>query len=149
MYDKHEIIVTPGTPGGPVGLWYCNDVCMLTFGGSHPELKLGQPVSDAVAAQCNDGVCEKVRYLWTEMGKEWYDGMLDEPVVVGMPVPKVWEEQVCADAGICLPQGRCCPARRRSKRSAACSTARSPARRSACCAPAPATWSCWPAAICA
>ena len=29
------------------------------------------------------------------MGKEWYDGMLDEPVVVGMPVPKVWEEQVC------------------------------------------------------
>ena len=149
VYDKHEIIVTPGTPGGPVGLWYCNDVCMLTFGGSHPELKLGQPVSDAVAAQCNDGVCEKVRYLWTEMGKEWYDGMLDEPVVVGMPVPKVWEEQVCADAGICLPQGRCCPARRRSKRSAACSTARSPARRSACCAPAPATWSCWPAAICA
>ena len=117
------------------------------LGGSHPELKLGQPVSDAVAAQCNDGVCEKVRYLWTEMG-----GVVRRHAGRAgggrHARAKVWEEQVCADAGICSPRGRCCLARRRSKRSAACSTARSPARRSACCAPAPATWSCWPAAIC-
>ncbi|HEY9274967.1 filamentous hemagglutinin family protein, partial [Achromobacter sp.] len=97
VFDKHEITLIPGTPDQYAGLWYCDEACVQSFGNRDPRIKLGEPVPAEYESYCGPGVCQRVRYVWTQYGKDVWDWQLGFEVVVGTPITEDWADFICED----------------------------------------------------
>ncbi|MEI2418441.1 filamentous hemagglutinin family protein [Orrella sp. JC864] len=98
LYEQRERTVIPGTPPQPGGAWYWNELGELIFGSDGAVA--GTPVPPGWESVCADGLCDRVSYVWNELGALF-------GFEAGTPVPPEWES-LCAD-GLCVSLGEPIP----------------------------------------
>lgn len=96
IYDQYETIVIPGTPAKPGGAWYWNELGAAIFG-----FEVGTPVSAEWESICAQGMCDRVQYVWNDLGALF-------GFEAGTPVPTEWES-LCQQ-GFCISLGEEIPA---------------------------------------